>query len=120
MPFYETVFITRPDIATHDVEKLSEQFVDVVTSMGGKLIKKEYWGLRNLAYVIKKSQRGHYVLLGLDTPYAAIKEIERLMGINEDIMRCMSTRVEHISKDPSPLIQSRHHHGDDADQAHSA
>lgn len=101
MAFYETTFIARRDISTQDVTKLTEQFSTIVTSNGGKVKKSEYWGLRNLAYRVKKNKKGHYVMLGLDAPAAAVKELERNLGLNEDVIRAITIRVEEIEEGPS-------------------
>ncbi|NBV07193.1 MAG: 30S ribosomal protein S6, partial [Proteobacteria bacterium] len=60
----------------------------------GKLVSKEYWGLRNLAYKVKKNSRGHYVLFNIDSEYAAVAEMNRVIGYNEDIIRSLTFAVE--------------------------
>lgn len=107
MPLYECTFITRPDIPVGEVNKYVEKFSGIVTENGGKVIKTEYWGLRNLAYRIKKNKKGHYAMLGIEAPAAAVKELERTMGITEDLMRQLTVRVEAISEEPSAVMQQR-------------
>lgn len=107
MTLYETTFIVRQDVSGNEVEKITERMVNIVSEMGGKLIKKEYWGLRNLAYMIKKGRKGHYVMLGLEAPSAAMDEMRRLMSINEDILREMTVKVDAISEEPSPVMNMR-------------
>lgn len=108
MPLYETTYIARQDISQADVEKMNEQFSGIVTENKGKIVKTEYWGLRNLAYRINKSRKGHYTLFGIDAPSDALKELERRMRLNDDVIRMMSIRVENISKEPSaPLNAGR-------------
>jgi small subunit ribosomal protein S6 len=107
MALYESTFIARRDISAQDVTKLTEQFSTIVTSNGGKVVKSEYWGLRNMAYKVKKNKKGHYVMLGLDAPSAAVKEMERNMRLNEDVIRNLTIRVEEIEKEQSaPLKES--------------
>ena len=89
MPLYETVIIARQDISTQQVETLTENMSSFITDGGGKVAKVENWGLRNLAYKIKKNRKGHYVLLNLDTPVDAMKEMERNLRLNEDVLRHM-------------------------------
>ena len=105
MPLYETTFIARQDISTADVDKLTETMSSVVTELGGNVVKKEYWGLRSLAYKIYKSRKGHYTMLAIDAPVAAIKELERKLKINDDVMRQLTIRVESISEEPSVVLQ---------------
>ena len=107
MPFYENVFIARQDISTAQVEALTDVFANLVAEQGGKVEKREYWGLRNLAYRIKKNRKGHYVLLNLDAPPAAVSELERTMRINEDVLRYLTIRVEELEAGPSAVLQSR-------------
>ena len=68
MPFYENIFIARQDISTTQVEALADTFANLVAENGGKVEKREYWGLRNLSYRMKKNRKGHYVLFNLEAP----------------------------------------------------
>jgi small subunit ribosomal protein S6 len=107
MPFYENVFIARQDISTAQVEALAETFAGIVAAQGGQVTKREYWGLRNLAYRIKKNRKGHYMLFNLDAPPPAVNELERNMRINEDVLRYISVRVEALEEGPSAVMQNR-------------
>src|SRR5579875_2235113 len=107
MPFYENVFIARQDISTAQVEALTDTLANLVAENGGKVEKREYWGLRNLAYRIKKNRKGHYVLFNLEAPPAAVSELERNMRINEDILRYLTIRVDELEAGPSAMMQSR-------------
>ena len=107
MPFYETVFIARQDATAAQVETLTESFAAIITEQGGKMTKKEYWGLRSLTYRIKKNRKGHYMLLNIDASPAAVKEMERNMRINEDVLRLLTVRVEALEEGPSAMLQSR-------------
>ncbi len=105
MALYENVFVARQDVPTTQVETLTTQFAELVTGLGGTVSKKEYWGLRSLTYRIKKNRKGHYTLLNIDAPPAAIKELERTMSINEDIIRFMTVRVDELEEGPSAIMQ---------------
>jgi small subunit ribosomal protein S6 len=105
MPFYENVFIARQDISAAQADTLAETFSNVITENGGKVTKKENWGLRNIAYRIKKNRKGHYVLLNIDAPPAAVLEMERQMRISEDILRYLTTRVEELEEGPSAMMR---------------
>jgi small subunit ribosomal protein S6 len=107
MPYYETVFIARQDIAGTQVDALADAFTGVITQNGGQVTKREYWGLRNLSYRIKKNRKGHYVLLNIDAPAPAVTEMERTMRINEDVLRYMSIRQDELEEGPSAIMQSR-------------
>jgi len=105
MALYENVFIARQDVPATQVETLTNQFAELVTAQGGTVQKKEYWGLRSLAFRIKKNRKGHYTLLNIDAPSAAVKELERTMSINEDIIRFLTVRVDALEEGPSAVMQ---------------
>jgi small subunit ribosomal protein S6 len=107
MPFYENVFIARQDISSTQAEALTEQFANLIAEQGGKVTKKEQWGLRNIAYRINKNRKGHYVLMNIEATGPAISEMERQMRINEDILRYLTVRVDALEEGPSAMLQSR-------------
>jgi len=107
VPFYESVFIARQDITTAQVDGLTETFEKIITDHGGSVKKTEQWGLRSLAYKIKKNRKGYYVLFNLDTPSDAIKEMERQMHINEDVLRFLTTRIDEIEEGPSAVLRAK-------------
>jgi small subunit ribosomal protein S6 len=107
MPLYENVFIARQDISGAQVDALADNFTQLLADNGGEVKKREYWGLRNLAYRMRKNRKGHYVLLNLDAPAAAVAELERTMRINEDVIRYLTLRVEALEEGPSAVMQSR-------------
>ena len=107
MPFYENVFIARQDLAPQQAEALATTFSEVITAEGGKVAKTEYWGLRNLSFAIKKNRKGHYTLLNLDAPAAAVAELERQMRIHEDVLRYLTVQVEELEEGPSAMLQRR-------------
>ena len=107
MPLYENVFIARQDATPAQVEALTENFATVIGQNGGTVGKREYWGLRSLSYRIKKNRKGHYTLMNIDAPAAAVTEMERLMRINEDVLRYLTVRVEALEEGPSAMMRSR-------------
>ena len=107
MPNYETVFIARNDVTQAQVETIADQITAIITEAGGEVKKREYWGLRGLAYRIKKNRKGHYMLLGIETPSAPMQEVERQLGLNEDVLRSMTLRIEAIEEAPSAILSRR-------------
>lgn len=105
MPFYECVFIARQDIAANQVETLATGFADIIQKNGGKVLKTEQWGLRNLTYRINKNKKGHYVLFNIDAPSAAVLEMERNMRISEDILRFLTVSVDELEEGPSAMLR---------------
>ncbi len=115
MPYYETVFIARQDLTDTQVKDLTAQFSKIITDNGGKIHKTENWGLRTLAYRINKSRKGHYVLLESDAPSDAVIELERIMRLNEDVLRSLTTRQDKLSEGPS-VMMAKPRDDDDGDK----
>ena len=113
MPLYECVLIARNDVTQAQVELIADGIATQLESEQGTIQKREYWGLRSLAYRIKKNRKGHYLLLGLDAQPASIKEMERQLGLNEDVLRFMTLRVEAIDEAPSAILSRK---GDDRER----
>lgn len=107
MPFYEHVFLARQDIQTAQVDAISAEITATIEEMGGKVTKTEYWGLKNLAYRIKKNRKAHYVLLNVEAPAAALHEVERRERIHDDILRAMTIRVEELEEGPSAMLRAK-------------
>lgn len=107
MAFYENVFVVRQDVASTQVEALADTFATLITENGGTVTKKEFWGLKGLAYRIRKNRKAHFVLLNIDAPAAAVIELERQMRINEDVLRYITVRVEALEEGPSAMMQKR-------------
>ncbi len=107
MPLYENVFIARQDISGAQVDALADSFAQLIADNGGEVKKREYWGLRNLSYRMRKNRKGHYVLMNLAAPPPAIAELERTMRINEDVLRYLTIRVDALEEGPSAVMQSR-------------
>ena len=107
MPLYEHVFLARQDLAQAQVDALAENATKIIADNGGKVIKTETWGLRGLAYRIAKNRKAHYVMLDVDAPAPAMAELERQTGINEDVIRFMTIRVEDHEKGPSVMMRKQ-------------
>ncbi|AGF74339.1 30S ribosomal protein S6 [Bartonella australis AUST/NH1] len=104
MALYEHMFLARQDIAPQQVEELLGIYSGIIEAHGGKVERTENWGLRSLAYRIRKNRKAYYVLVNIDAPAAAIAEVERQMRINEDILRYMTIRVEKHEKEQSAML----------------
>ena len=112
MPLYEHVFLARQDLAQAQVDALAENATKIVTDNGGKVVKTETWGLRNLSYRIAKNRKAHYVALDIDAPAPAIAELERQTNINEDVIRFLTIRVDELEKGPSAMMRRGERGGD--------
>ena len=107
MRLYESVFIARQDITSAQVEAMADDFAEIITSAGGSIKKREYWGLRSLAYRIKKNRKGHYVMFNMETGPEALREYERIMGLNEDVLRFLNLNIQEIEDGPSIMLQAK-------------
>lgn len=101
MTNYESVLIARQDLGASQVNNLIANLSEVLKKEGGEVVKVDNWGLKNLAYRIKKNRKGHYVLLNITAPAKAIFEYERLMRLNEDVIRYMTIKVDEFNNEMS-------------------
>ena len=116
MAFYEHVLIARQDISPQQAEALNEELKALIEAQGGHIAKIEYWGLRNLTYRIKKNRKGHYSLLAIDAPAPAVKEMERQLSINEDVLRYLTVKVEELDLELSPILARKERERERADR----
>ena len=107
MPLYECVLIARNDVTQQQVDTIADTITEQLSTDGGEVKKREYWGLRSLAYRVKKNRKGHYMLLGMDAKPAFIHEMERLLRLNVDVLRFMTLRVEEIVEEPSAILSRK-------------
>ena len=107
MALYEHVFIARQDLSNAQAEGLVEHFGQIIADNGGSVAGTEYWGLRTLAYKINKNRKGHYAYMRTDAPAAAVQEMERLMGLHDDVMRVLTIKVDAHEEGPSAVVQAK-------------
>jgi len=107
MTLYEHVFLARQDLSQQQVDELVERFKGVVTSNGGKIGRVENWGLKSLTYRVKKNRKAYYTLMDISAPSAAVNEMERQMGLSEDVLRFLTIKVEAHEEGPSAMLQKR-------------
>ena len=107
MPLYECVFIARQDLTQSQSEGLAQKFSELLQNNGGKVSKVEHWGLRQLAYRIKKNKKGYYHLMNIEALPAAVAEMERNMGLDEDVLRFLTVRVEKLEEGLSVQMRYR-------------
>lgn len=105
MPLYEHVFLARQDVSNTQVEAITKEYTDVIEQGGGKVTKSEYWGVKGLAYKIKKSRKAHFSLLNIDAPPAAVAEMERRMSLSPEIIRFLTVKVEEHETEQSVMLR---------------
>ena len=108
MPFYENVFVARQDLTPAKVKELADKFAAIIKANNGKVKKTEDWGLRDLAYKIQKNRKGYYTLMNIDAPATAVIEMERLMRLDENLLRYLTVKVDALEEGPSAMLESKH------------
>lgn len=107
MTFYELIIIIRQDVSSVEVDKIAEDFMQIIKDNGGNIVKTEYWGLRSLAYEIQNNKKGHYYFMGIQATNPGLKELDRRIKLSESVIRNSLVKVEEISKDPSPVLRAK-------------
>ena len=107
MAIYECVFIARQELTAAQTEQLSKDLTKIVSANSGEIKNQEYWGLRNLAYKIRKNRKGHYTLFHIEAPSSTIEELERNMRLNEDILRYLTVKIDTLPEGPSVMMTAR-------------
>jgi small subunit ribosomal protein S6 len=116
MPLYEHVFLSRQDVSAQQVETLTETFKGILEANGGSVTKIEQWGLKSVAFRIRKNRKAHYTLINIDAPSAAVAELERQQRMNEDVLRILTIRVEALEEGQSAMLQKRDRDDRDGDR----
>ena len=107
MALYEHIFLVRQDVTAQQVEALTEQIKSKIASLGGAVTKVEPWGLKSLAFRIKRNRKAHFTLMNIAAPSEAVVETERLLSINEDVIRYLTIRVDEHETGPSAMLRKR-------------
>jgi len=105
MSLYESVIIARQEISAEQVEKLADEIDLILKNNEGRTEKRENWGLRTLAYKIKKNRKGHYLLFNYECGPDAVIELERQLRLNEDVLRYLTIKIDKFSNEPSIPVQ---------------
>ena len=107
MQLYECVFIIRQDLSSSQVETITNEFCAIITDNKGSVVKQEYWGLKTMAYKIKKNRKGHYIMLNFEADAATVAEFDRRMGLHEDILRVLIVAIDAVDPEPSIMMQNK-------------
>jgi small subunit ribosomal protein S6 len=107
VPLYEHVFLARQDLSQSQVDALAAAATAIVEEGQGKVTKTETWGLKNLAYKIKRNRKAHYVMLNIEAPAGVVAELERQTAINEDVIRWLTVRVDELEAGPSVMMRKQ-------------
>lgn len=107
MAFYESIIIIRQDVSSVEVDKIANDFAQIVKDYKGNVIKTEYWGLRQLAYEIENNKKGHYYFMGIEANNDLLKELDRKIKLSESVIRSSMVKVDEIDKNPSPILRNK-------------
>ena len=105
MAYYESVLVFRQDLTEPQVKEKAAKYTEIIKELGGDVKSTEFWGLKNLAYIIRKNRKAHYVMMNIELDGAQITELERRSRIDEDVIRFLNVRVEELSKTPSIMMK---------------
>ena len=105
MAFYESVLVFRQDLTEPQVKEKADKYAEIIKELGGEVKSTEFWGLKNLAYVIRKNRKAHYVMMNVEMPGKSIAELERRSRIDEDVIRFLNVRVEKLADAPSIMMK---------------
>ena len=105
MAYYESVLVFRQDLTEPQVKEKAAKFTEIIKELGGDVKSTEFWGLKNLAYIIRKNRKAHYIMLNVEMPGDKIAELERRSRIDEDVIRFLNVRVEALATTPSIMMK---------------
>ena len=105
MAFYESVLVFRQDLTESQVKEKAAKFTEIIKELGGDVKSTEFWGLKNLAYIIRKNRKAHYVMLNIELDGSQITELERRSRIDEDVIRFLNVRVDELATTPSVMMK---------------
>ncbi len=105
MAYYESILVFRQDLTEPQVKEKAAKFTEIIKELGGDVKSTEFWGLKNLAYVIRKNRKAHYVMLNIELPGDKVAELERRSRIDEDVIRFLNVRVDELATTPSIMMK---------------
>jgi small subunit ribosomal protein S6 len=99
---YETIFIVRPNVAEDEIEAVINKTSSIIEGDGGTIIKIDKWGLKKLAYLIKKETQGYYVHIDYAAIPASVSELERIFRIDDKVLKYLTVKLDD-SCDPEAI-----------------
>lgn len=93
---YETISIIRPALGDEEIEAINQRSISIIEGDGGTIVKADNWGLKTLAYLIKKEQQGYYVYMDYGATHAAVNEMERQFKIDDRVLKFMTIKLDDV------------------------
>jgi len=106
MNYYEHTYITTPELSVQDVDSIRNKINDILKKNNSKVLKEEDWGIRSLAYSIKKNSKGKYSNLYIEGNNKVIKEIEQFERYDERVIKFLSIKIKKIPEENSELVKA--------------
>ena len=104
---YESVFIFSGQMTQKSAETKFSSLKEKINKSGGKILKTEFWGLRSLAYKIKKNSKGYYYLINSECDTKVLSEFDILVKQDSDFLRFFNIKIKLVDKNPSQLDESK-------------
>lgn len=114
---YETLLIVRQEATSVQVESTTDELVGIISENDGRVARREYWGLLNMAYRIRKNRKGHYILLNYQAPSQTVDDLQYKMRYSDNILRYMTIRTKDLPEEPSIRAQRENNDGDSEEAA---
>ncbi|MCK5192159.1 MAG: 30S ribosomal protein S6 [Desulfobulbaceae bacterium] len=93
---YETISIIRPSVGDEEIEAINQRSISIIEGDGGSIVKVDKWGLKTLAYLIKKEPQGYYVYMDYGATPAAVTEMERQFKIDDRLLKFMTVKLDNV------------------------
>jgi small subunit ribosomal protein S6 len=107
MRIYEELFIVRPDLPEEETDQLIERLTTLIAGQGGNVDKVDKWGVRKLAYRVQKRTEGFYVLLQFTAKPETVRELERQLRVQDQVMKFITVRIDEKLKKIAKRKKSR-------------
>lgn len=103
---YETLLLFSPELPPDATKATLENFQGVIKNQGGEMVTLDDWGMKELAYPVKKQFRGHYVRLEYMMPAASVSELERIIRIADGIFKFVTVKLPEKKQEPTPAAEA--------------
>ena len=107
MQLYETIYIVKQDISADDLKAVEDKYESLLKLNKASIEYKENWGFRTLAYKINNNKKGYYYLIVFNSEAQAVAEMERNFKIDENIIRYLTTKINTVPKEPTPIMKTK-------------
>tara|TARA_E500000178_G_scaffold309037_1_gene323070 strand:+ start:352 stop:735 length:384 start_codon:yes stop_codon:yes gene_type:complete len=107
MQLYETIYIVKQDISADDLKAVEDKYENLLKLNKASIEYKENWGFRTLAYKINNNKKGYYYLIVFNSEAQAVAEMERNFKIDENIIRYLTTKINTVPKEPTPIMKTK-------------